>query len=60
MQSERAEEIMNSKGVIEVLYNNKPVWIQNVNPVNNIAEIKILDTDERISAPVERLTENKK
>lgn len=60
MQSERAEEIMNSKGVIEVLYNNKPVWIQNVNPVNNIAEVKILDTDEKISTPVERLTENKK
>lgn len=60
MQSERAEEIMNSKGVIEVLYNNKPVWIQNVNPVNNISEVKILDTDEKISVPVEKLTENKK
>ena len=59
MQSERAEEIMNSKGVIEVLYDNKPVWIHNVNPMDNTAEVKILDTDEKISIPVERLTESK-
>ena len=59
MQSERAEEIMNSKGVIEVLYDNKPVWIHNVNPINNTAEVKILDTDEKISIPVEKLTEIK-
>lgn len=59
MQSERAEEIMNSKGVIEVLYDNKPVWIHNVNPIDNTAEVKILDTDEKISIPVERLTESK-
>jgi small acid-soluble spore protein H (minor) len=52
-----AKQIIESHGVIEVLYQSKPVWIEQVTS-DNQAEVTILDTNERIRVPLEELSEN--
>lgn len=58
MNFHRAEEIINSDETIEVLYNNKPVWINNLDPDRRIAQIT--DSEQNsLDVPVEELFENK-
>lgn len=58
MNYSRAKEILNSENTIEVLYNNTPIWINNLNPDNNMASIT--DTDKNnIEVSVEELEEGK-
>lgn len=57
MDSKRAREIVESHGVIEVLYQDTPVWIEEVK-TNNKADVTVLETNERMDVPVEQLTEN--
>ncbi|GKX28780.1 hypothetical protein SH1V18_12600 [Vallitalea longa] len=43
MKIERAQEIFDSKGVIDVNYNGNPIWIKSVNQEEQTAEIEMLD-----------------
>lgn len=56
MDSARIGEIMESHGVIEVKYQNSPVWIEGLR-VNGMADVTLLATDERLEVPVEELDE---
>jgi small acid-soluble spore protein H (minor) len=52
----RARNIMESHGVIEVVYQNSPVWIEEIND-ENLVQISYLDTKERTAVPVGELEE---
>lgn len=59
MDFNRAEEIFHSDSTYEVLYNNHPVWIQELNKEKHLA--KISETNkENIEVPVNQLKEGKK
>ena len=58
MLTERAVEIINSLGVINVTYNNKPVWIEDIQRENNKVQVKDLKTNEVIEVEVSELVEN--
>jgi small acid-soluble spore protein H (minor) len=55
LDNERARQIVESLGVIEVLYNGSPVWIENIK--ENIAEVSYIDTNNKAEVQVEKLTE---
>lgn len=57
MDSERARQIVESLGVIEVLYNGSPVWIENIK--ENTAEVSYIDTKNKAEVQVENLIERK-
>lgn len=57
MEIKRAEEIINSKGIIEVTYKDSPVWIESVIKDNATAHVKLLSNDESMNIPVEDLAE---
>lgn len=52
----RAKEIVESHGVIEVVYHGAPVWIENINDGSTI-QVSFLDSRERTEVPVEQLEE---
>ncbi len=56
MNIERAQEIFDSYGVIEVLHRGAPVWIEAV--ANDRATVKYLDSQERTQVPVADLVES--
>jgi small acid-soluble spore protein H (minor) len=56
MDSKRAQEIMESHGVIEVLYKDSPVWIEQIKNDGH-AEVTFLESNERTDVPVEQLFE---
>lgn len=59
MDYHRAEEILNSEETIEVLYNKKPVWINNLDPHKKTAQLT--DSDQKsIDIPVQDLIEGDK
>jgi len=55
MLVDRAREIMESTGVIEVLYQGHQVWIEQIE--QDTAQIRILDSEHRLSVPVNMLAE---
>lgn len=57
MDSERAKQIMKSPDMIQVLYQDTPVWLENVKE-NNVAEVTRLDKKDKIEVPVYLLVEN--
>jgi len=57
LDSERARQIVESLGVIEVLYNGSPVWIENIK--ENTAEVSYIDTKNKAEVQVENLIERK-
>ncbi len=61
MDNERARQIVDSLGVIEVLYNGSPVWIENLK--ENTAEISYIDsnidTKNKVQVQVDKLIERK-
>ena len=57
MDVRRAEDILNSTGVINVLYNGSPIWIESVNRANSMAHVKNLTTKETINVHVSNLDE---
>ncbi len=59
MLTERAIEIINSVGVINVTYKNNPVWIQDIESENNKVHVKDLKTNEVIEVEVSDLVENR-
>ncbi|AEV69536.1 H-type small acid-soluble spore protein [Acetivibrio clariflavus] len=56
MDSNRAKQIMESKGVIEVLYQGDPVWIENVLDDNTV-QVSNLQTNVKQDVPVNMLVE---
>lgn len=46
MNAERAQEIADSPDMINVTYNNVPIYIQNVNEGNETARVYPLDDPE--------------
>lgn len=57
MLTERAVEIINSLGVINVTYNNKSVWIEDIQRENNKVQVKDLKTNEVIEVEISDLIE---
>jgi small acid-soluble spore protein H (minor) len=58
LDRERIEEIIDSKGVIEVTYHGNPVWIESMNrDDDDRVEIRNLDTDEMLNVKIEDLME---
>jgi len=55
MNKQKVNEILNSKQKTDVFYNNRPVWIQELN--NNIATIGFIDSFEETYVDVEELHE---
>lgn len=54
----RANEILKQKREnIEVLHNGNQVWIENVNSLNNTAQIRVLENNQNIEVPVNELNE---
>lgn len=56
MDSNRAKKIMESKGVIEVLYEGSPVWIENVLD-NNTVQVSNIQTNDKQDVPANMLVE---
>lgn len=55
MRLNRALEIFNSLGVIEVLHHDSPIWIEQIK--DEVAEIRYLETEARIQVPLGELRE---
>lgn len=59
MKSERASEIASSPVMANVSYNGSPVYIENVNEINNTAYIHLLsEPEDQIKVPVTSLIEH--
>ncbi len=58
MDIKRVDEIINSKGIIDVTYNNESVWIESVIGENETAHVKFLSSDKTMNVPVEDLKES--
>ncbi|MDD2585825.1 MAG: H-type small acid-soluble spore protein [Syntrophomonadaceae bacterium] len=57
MDINRAKEIVESLGVIEVLYQGAPVWIEGLE--GDSAKVRYLDSYDHMSVSVGELVENK-
>ena len=57
MDSQRVKEIIESHGVINVLYQNNPVWIEAVKDLNH-AQVVNLNSNERMDVAVTELVED--
>ncbi|MCX7694476.1 MAG: H-type small acid-soluble spore protein [Caloramator sp.] len=57
MRLERAMEIQDSLGVIDVKYNGHSVWIEEVHKDTKSAVVKDLDTNKVFEVPVSKLEE---
>ena len=55
MKGEKAKDILESVKTVEVHYNGLPVWIESLAGEN--AEVRYLETGERIRVPVAELVE---
>lgn len=58
MDIKRVDEIISSKGIIDVTYNNESVWIESVTGENGTAHVKLLTSDKTLNVPVEDLKES--
>jgi len=56
MNLERLHNMLNNKEKIDVYYEERPVWVQNVH--DNIAKISIVDNFEEKDVYIEDLYEN--
>lgn len=56
MDNERAQEIINSLGVIEVLLRGRPVWIEDLD--GSMAQVRFLDDSHYFRVPVGELQES--
>ena len=55
MNKQKVSQILNSNQKIDVFYNNRPVWIQELN--NNIATVGFIDNFEEMHVDVKELYE---
>ena len=56
MDFQRAKEIFESKGIIEVVYQDKPVWIEAINQ-DQTAQISFFDSELQTEVPIAHLKE---
>ncbi|MCT4598187.1 MAG: H-type small acid-soluble spore protein [Vallitalea sp.] len=59
MDIRRAEEILHSKGVIDVEYDGKPIWIISIDTNNETAEVKLINNEQSQIVDVDKLLEEK-
>lgn len=59
MKLERAFEIFNSLGIIDVEYKNRSIWIEAINKETNTANVRDLETNNLNEVPVNELNESK-
>lgn len=57
MKLERAIEIFDSLGVIDVKYRKHAVWIDDIHKEDKTANVMDLETHENMLVPVEQLVE---
>ncbi|SHH50673.1 H-type small acid-soluble spore protein [Tepidibacter thalassicus] len=55
----RAQEILQSNDIVEVLYKNEPIWIERVDNKTETAYVRSLNNDKRMEVPILDLIENK-
>lgn len=55
MNKQRVKEILNQKKLNEVYYNERPVWIQELD--DNIAKVGFIDSNEERNVYIEDLYE---
>ena len=56
MDNKRAREIINSLGVIEVLYQSRPVWVEDID--GSLAQVRYLDIEHSFKVPIGELEES--
>ena len=56
MNLERLHNMLNSKEKIDVYYNERPVWVQEIH--DNIAKVSFIDNSEQKDVYIEDLYEN--
>lgn len=60
MDIRRAQEILESKGVIDVEYNGEPIWIKSIDENNETAEIESINNEIQSKiVDVDKLMEEK-
>lgn len=57
MDSERAVEIMKSRGVIGVSFKDKPVWLEGIK--DDMASVIELETNRKLDVPLKSLSESR-
>lgn len=57
MDIKRANEIIESLGVIGVSYKGDPVWLENINEQSNTVIVKNMKTDEKLNVGITDLKE---
>jgi small acid-soluble spore protein H (minor) len=57
MDIKRANEIIESLGVIEVSYKGDTVWLENINEQSNTIRVKNMKTDEKLNVGITDLKE---
>lgn len=59
MDFERAQQIFESKGIINVLFKGSPVWIESLDPEKNEATVRPLyGITQPIQVPITELVES--
>ena len=58
MDKERVEEILESRGVINVTYKNNPVWLEGISTdKDEVIQVRDLSTDRLIPVDIKDLKE---
>lgn len=57
MDYERAKEILNTENTIEVFYNDQSIWINNLDPQTNTAQVTTGTDEENVEVPIDALVE---
>ncbi len=58
MKINRANEVLNqNRRNIEVLHNGNSVWLEDVNSLNNTAQVRVLENNQSMVVPVNELNE---
>ncbi|NLM13407.1 MAG: H-type small acid-soluble spore protein [Epulopiscium sp.] len=60
MKPERAAEILNSPEQLEVLYQNEPVWIEDINNRNQTAVVRFIGSHHSRTVDLKDLSETGK
>lgn len=60
MNTKRAEEIVKSLGYVDVVHENKSVWIEKINEENQMVLIEDMNSDEIDEVPISELVESNK
>ena len=57
MHANRAEEIMHSPFLTEVLYRSSPIWIDHIDKERNIAQVTYLEKGNTVEVSITQLDE---